>query len=42
MDQLRQGIDPRPMTPRKREFAKALLDGPKRVTLDPTQTGEAK
>lgn len=31
VDQLRQGIDPRPMTPRKRMFAKALLEGPKLV-----------
>lgn len=29
MDQLRQGIDPRPMTPRKKVFAKALLEGPR-------------
>lgn len=42
MDQLRQGIDPRPMTPRQRAFAKMHLDGPSVDGVPPKSLKESK
>ncbi len=39
MDQLRQGIDPRPMTPRQRAFAKLRLDGAAADGVPPKSLG---
>src|SRR5581483_566644 len=42
MEQLRQGIDPRPLTPRQRAFAKMHLDGPAADGVPPKSLKESK